>query len=100
VETLKDCKMVHSDSPYGENLMLGSGGISWKMTVDTWSDEKKSYNYRANTCEAGKMCDHYTAVVWKDTTSVGCGRVLCDNKDTMILCSYWPPGNYEDQRPY
>lgn len=97
----KDCKMVHSDSPYGENLMYGSGAISWKKTVDTWSDEKKSYHYGANTCDPGKMCGHYTAVVWKDTTSVGCGRVLCDDqKETMIMCSYWPPGNYENQKPY
>ncbi|CAN6339230.1 unnamed protein product [Urochloa humidicola] len=100
-ETLKsDCRMVHSTSPYGENLMLGSGGVTWKTTVDEWSDEKKSYHYASNSCDAGKMCGHYTAVVWKGTTTVGCGRVVCNNGDTMIMCSYWPPGNYDGVKPF
>ncbi|CAN6348656.1 unnamed protein product [Urochloa humidicola] len=100
-ETLKaDCKMVHSTSPYGENLMLGSGAVTWKTTVDEWSDEKKSYHYGSNSCDAGKMCGHYTAVVWKGTTTVGCGRVVCNNGDTMIMCSYWPPGNYDGVKPF
>ncbi|CAN6357245.1 unnamed protein product [Urochloa humidicola] len=100
-ETLKaDCKMVHSTSPYGENLMLVSGSVTWKTTVDEWSDEKKSYHYGSNTCDAGKMCGHYTAVVWKGTTTVGCGRVVCNNGDTMIMCSYWPPGNYDGVKPF
>ncbi|CAL4890690.1 unnamed protein product [Urochloa decumbens] len=100
-ETLKsDCKMVHSTSPYGENLMLGSGGVTWKTTVDQWSDEKKSYHYGSNSCDAGKMCGHYTAVVWKGTTTVGCGRVVCNNGDNMIMCSYWPPGNYDGVKPF
>ncbi|TVU48792.1 hypothetical protein EJB05_00067 [Eragrostis curvula] len=102
-ETLKrdkDCQMIHSDSPYGENLMMGSGALSWKTTVDDWTAEKKSYHYGDNSCDPGQMCGHYTAVIWKDTTSVGCGRVLCANKDTMIVCSYWPPGNYIGKKPY
>ncbi|XP_062201785.1 pathogenesis-related protein 1-like [Phragmites australis] len=100
-EQLKgECKMVHSTSPYGENLMLGTGGITWKTTVDVWSAEKESYHYGPNTCDPGKMCGHYTAVVWKGTTGVGCGRVLCNNGDTMIVCSYWPPGNYDGVRPF
>ncbi|RLN27843.1 pathogenesis-related protein PRB1-3-like [Panicum miliaceum] len=100
-ETLKGpCKPVHSTSPYGENLMFGTGGITWKTTVDEWSNEKKSYHYGSNTCDPGKMCGHYTAVVWKDTTTVGCGRVKCNNGDTMIMCSYWPPGNYDGVKPF
>ncbi|RLN00077.1 pathogenesis-related protein PRB1-3-like [Panicum miliaceum] len=100
-ETLKGpCKPVHSTSPYGENLMFGTGGITWKTTVDEWSDKKKSYHYGSNNCEPGKMCGHYTAVVWKSTTTVGCGRVKCNNGDTMIMCSYWPPGNYDGVKPF
>ncbi|XP_062204513.1 pathogenesis-related protein PR-1 type-like [Phragmites australis] len=100
-EQLKgECKMVHSTSPYGENLMLGTGAVTWKTTVDMWSAEKESYHYGSNTCDPGKMCGHYTAVVWKGTTAVGCGRVKCNNGDTMIVCSYWPPGNYDGVRPF
>ncbi|KAF8655743.1 hypothetical protein HU200_060900 [Digitaria exilis] len=97
----KDCKMLHSSSPYGENMMqAGSDGITWKTTIDEWSDEKKSYHYGTNSCDPGKTCGHYTAVVWKGTTTVGCGRVKCNNGDTMIMCSYWPPGNYNGTKPF
>jgi uncharacterized protein YkwD len=100
-ETLKgNCQQIHSSSPYGENLMEGTPGLTWKITVDGWSEEKKNYHYDSDTCDPGKMCGHYKAVVWKTTTSVGCGRIKCNSGDTIIMCSYWPPGNYDGVKPY
>ncbi|CAD6266638.1 unnamed protein product [Miscanthus lutarioriparius] len=100
-ETLKgNCQQIHSSSPYGENLMEGTPGLTWKITVDGWSEEKKNYHYDTDACDAGKMCGHYKAVVWKTTTSVGCGRIKCNSGDTIIMCSYWPPGNYDGVKPY
>ncbi|XP_002443648.2 pathogenesis-related protein 1A [Sorghum bicolor] len=100
-ETLKgNCQQIHSTSPYGENLMEGTPGLTWKITVDGWSEEKKNYHFDSDTCDAGKMCGHYKAVVWKTTTSVGCGRIKCNSGDTIIMCSYWPPGNYDGVKPY
>jgi len=36
-------------------------------------------------------------VVWKATTSVGCGRTECDGKGGTqgwyVVCEYYPPGN-------
>ncbi|XP_051209166.1 uncharacterized protein [Lolium perenne] len=96
-----DCALKHSTGPYGENLMYGDGkSWTWRHTVDEWSEEKKNYHYTTNTCDAGKMCGHYTAVVWKDTTSVGCGRVTCTSGNTLMVCSYYPPGNYDGEKPY
>lgn len=96
-----DCKLEHSTGPYGENLMYGEGkDWTWKHTVDEWSEEKKSYSYDSNSCKQGKMCGHYTAVVWKNTTGVGCGRITCKSGDTMMVCSYWPPGNYDGEKPF
>ena len=94
--------MKHTvDPPYGENLMTGQGKAwTWRYTVDGWSDEKKNYHYGSNTCDPGKMCGHYTAVVWKDTTTVGCGRVTCVNGNTLMVCDYYPPGNYDGEKPY
>jgi uncharacterized protein YkwD len=100
-ETLKgNCQQIHSSSPYGENLMEGTPGLTWKITVDGWSEEKKNYHYDTDACDSGKMCGHYKAVVWKTTTSVGCGRIKCNSGDTIIMCSYWPPGNYDGVKPY
>uniref|UniRef100_A0ACD5ZXN0 Uncharacterized protein n=1 Tax=Avena sativa TaxID=4498 RepID=A0ACD5ZXN0_AVESA len=96
-----DCALKHSTGPYGENLMYGDGkSWTWRHTVDEWSEEKKHYHYNTNTCDPGEQCAHYTAVVWKDTTSVGCGRVTCTSGDTLMVCSYYPAGNYEGEKPY
>merc|ERR1711970_1279230 len=47
------------------------------------------------------MIGHYTAIVWAGTTHVGCGKARCpgDGGD-IITCNYFPPGNYEGERPY
>ncbi|KAM3253541.1 hypothetical protein ACQJBY_047555 [Aegilops geniculata] len=96
-----DCALKHSTGPYGENLMYGEGRAwTWRHTVDEWSEEKQNYHYGTNSCDAGKQCGHYTAVVWKHTTAVGCGRVTCTSGDTLMVCSYYPAGNYDGEKPF
>lgn len=38
---------------------------------------------------------HYTQMVWKETTHVGCYTINCPNMDTNLytVCNYSPPGN-------
>ncbi|XP_052169222.1 uncharacterized protein LOC127785925 [Oryza glaberrima] len=50
--------------------------------------------------KGGTMCTQYTAVVWKNTTGGGGGRVVCTSGDTIMVCSYWPPGNYVGVKLY
>lgn len=46
-----------------------------------------------------KETGHFTQLVWKNTTSVGCGRTECNgdggNKAPgwYVVCEYYPPGN-------
>ena len=93
--------LKHSGGPYGENLFWGSGK-AWTPNdaVTMWVAEAKDYKLSTNTCNPGKMCGHYTQVVWKSTTHVGCASVLCNDQSIYIICSYNPPGNYVGQRPY
>jgi pathogenesis-related protein 1 len=108
------CRMQHSnpDGKYGENLYWASA-IEWsddkrelqqitpKMVVDSWSNERTDYNYKNNSCASGKMCGHYTQVIWKSTTTVGCAVAVCeDSREQVWVCQYQPPGNWVGQKPY
>ncbi|XP_010467244.1 PREDICTED: pathogenesis-related protein 1 [Camelina sativa] len=98
-EQLKgDCKLVHSNGRYGENLAKSSGDMSGVAAVNLWVNEKANYNYDSNTCNG--VCGHYTQVVWRNSVRVGCAKVRCNNGGTIISCNYDPPGNYPNQKPY
>ncbi|XP_050366075.1 pathogenesis-related protein 1-like [Argentina anserina] len=96
------CEMVHSQNPpYGECIAWGSFDMMPEQAVQLWADEKKDYNYDTNTCAPGKVCGHYTQVVWATSTQIGCAKVRCGNSDgTFINCNYYPPGNYVGDKPY
>ncbi|TKW41957.1 hypothetical protein SEVIR_1G351700v4 [Setaria viridis] len=101
-----NCALEHSHGPYGENLFRGSGGAGWTpaAVVGAWVRERALYDARANACRGGGgrgACGHYTQIVWRATTAVGCAIVPCGGgRATFAVCSYNPPGNYVDVRPY
>lgn len=93
--------LTHSQGQYGENLFWGYGK-AWtpREAVNFWVGEAKDYRYSTNSCTPGKMCGHYTQVVWRTTREVGCASVLCSDQAIYIICSYNPPGNWIGRRPY
>ncbi|KAH8161785.1 hypothetical protein CIB48_g6468 [Xylaria polymorpha] len=84
-----ECKFAHSGGPYGENLALGYADPT--AAVEGWGDERAKYNFDKPgfSAETG----HFTQLVWKSTTDVGCGRKLCGTRGWYLACEYWPPGN-------
>ncbi|KAE9595038.1 hypothetical protein Lal_00041250 [Lupinus albus] len=96
-----DCNLVHSGGGgiYGENIAMSTGDLTGNDAVKLWVDEKPNYDYNSNSCVGGE-CLHYTQVVWRNTQSIGCAKVRCDNGGTFITCNYNPPGNYVGERPY
>jgi len=106
------CQMVHrTENEYGENLfwqsaVIWSDGrkeiskISPTEAVTSWADEKKDYRYNSNSCRSGKMCGHYTQVVWADSKEVGCAMQVCSDRGQIWVCNYSPPGNWVGRKPY
>ncbi|KAH7861018.1 hypothetical protein Vadar_020665 [Vaccinium darrowii] len=96
-----DCALIHSNSDYGENIFWGQGD-DWTATeaVEAWEAEESYYNYESNTCMPNRDCTHYTQMVWRTTTFLGCAKIKCNDGDTYVVCEYYPHGNVIGQRPY
>ncbi|XP_034682109.1 pathogenesis-related protein PRB1-2-like [Vitis riparia] len=97
-----DCLLRRSGAPgYGENLFIGTpNNYSARDAVNAWAAERPYYNYDTNTCMTGRVCGHYTQLVWNTTTSVGCARVPCVNGSVFMTCNYYLAGNVIGRRPY
>ena len=96
--------------PIGSNTGASTPGM-WtaRDVVKAWAGEASHYNLAANTCEPGKLCGHYTQLVWRTTTHVGCVVRTCANNSPfgeefptweLWVCTYLPAGNFIGQRPY
>ncbi|GLJ26848.1 hypothetical protein SUGI_0524580 [Cryptomeria japonica] len=100
-QRMADCAMQHSNGQYGENLFWGRGmEYTPADAVSLWVNEKINYDYNSNSCAQGKVCGHYTQVVWRNSQKLGCARVKCNNGAIFITCNYDPRGNYIGMKPY
>jgi len=109
------CHMVHSHGKvgdYGENLFWASPLIRTRTfsngkkevshSIQTvlelevskaWHDEVQWYNYEDGSCKKGKMCGHFTQLVWDTTKELGCAIAICNDKSQVWVCEYYPAGN-------
>lgn len=53
------------------------------------------YNY--SSPGFSEQTGHFTQLVWKATTAVGCGSRLCGTRGWYLVCEYWPRGNVVGQ---
>lgn len=104
------CQWQHSGtSGLGENLYAAAPPAAVQTAAaQGWASEAPWYDYARNRCEPGKVCGHYTQMVWRDTRQMGCGIRDCSTGSpfqgfanwTLVVCNYTPPGNWAGQRPY
>lgn len=85
-----------------ENLAMGSTGYyGVEDLVGFWVAEKRNFEpgLFPNVSRTGYWKDvaHYTQMIWKGTTNVGCALYRDGGRDYLI-CRYSPPGN-ADGRP-
>ena len=106
-----NCMFAHSHTPgYGENIYAStSTDDTARDAVVAWASEDVDYDYASNTCNPGKVCGHYTQLVWRDSTGVGCASRVCNvnspfsignGRWILWVCDYLPPGNFIGERPY
>ncbi len=99
--TDNSCQIAHSQQispPKGENLYWHSGQGSAAQALEAWAAEADNYTYATNSCDG--ICGHYTQIVWAETRYLGCGYQNCAGGGTIVVCNYFPAGNYVGEKPY
>lgn len=84
------CVFEHNNSGYGENLAQSSSPNVSAM-INDWYSEISAYDFASGT---GNGTGHFTQVVWKSTTQVGCGIAQCSD-GAILVCNYSPAGNLQ-----
>jgi uncharacterized protein YkwD len=93
----------HRD-PEGENLWAGTKGyFAPEAMVGAWIREKQFFRPGVfpNNSTTGRVEDvgHYTQLVWRATSEVGCAQSASARED-ILVCRYSEAGNYRGERPF
>ena len=83
-----------------ENLaMAWTETTSPEQLVGLWTDERKLFHPgvfpAVSRTGYWKDIAHYTQMVWKGTTHVGCAMHRAQSGWTYLICRYSPPGNVD-----
>jgi len=93
--------MQHDDSysippprgPAGENLAWRRPTMDAKRAVQDWYEEVNDcvggptgFQDGCKRGAGGKATGHFTAVVWKGVSQIGCAL---NNENTILICRYW-----------
>jgi hypothetical protein len=105
-EWANQCQYRHSNFlGVGENLYYsgpaGTGNDNFRAAVGYWYNEGQFYNF--NMPGLSQQTGHFTQVIWKASTSIGCGRAVCPGSNFpnvppsmnvgFWVCRYSPQGN-------
>lgn len=61
---------------YGENLAEGYANAT--ASIEAWGNEASQYDFSSG--DFSESTGHFTQLVWKATTAVGCGRKFCNGQ--------------------
>lgn len=79
----------------GAGQNIGFGYNSLEDVTRAWYLEIFDYNFLTGQSFTGKEVGHFTQLVWRTTTEIGCAATNCPNlPGVLYVCDYSPPGNY------
>ncbi len=91
---------------YGESIATGGHNttVPIAQNMQSWVAEKNNYHGGPITATNAGLISHYTMMVWRTTTSVGCGTANSGPTD-ILVCHYSPGpthggGNVFGENPY
>jgi hypothetical protein len=88
------------DNQEGENLWMGSRGyFSVEQMAGLWTAEKTSFRHARHWEDDFHNVGHYTQMVWRSSTRVGCA-IASNAQSDFLVCRYSPRGNFFGQNPY
>jgi len=89
----RGCQFGHSGGEYGENLAAGTTGtLDGGAVAAMWYDEVREYPFPNGGFSM--RTGHFTQLVWRETTQLGCAMSQCNGNDIWV-CEYDPPGNVQ-----
>ena len=99
----RNSRLQHEDQrQQGENLWMGTANaFSIEAMVGAWAGEQADYRHGVfpGVAKKGKPVGHYTQMVWRSTTEVGCATARTADEEVLV-CRYSPPGNWIGQTAY
>jgi hypothetical protein len=75
--------------------MDGSSAFNW--AIDGWYDECQGYRDHGWDMNPGDNPEtgHYTQLMWKNATRIGCGAANCGANTVLVSCNYGADNNRE-----
>ncbi|EFJ45286.1 hypothetical protein VOLCADRAFT_94353 [Volvox carteri f. nagariensis] len=78
-----------------ENLAWGYSDA--KSAIDAYYSEGAGYAYGVSQPADWHSVGHFTQVIWKASTDLGCAVATCNGGQQFQVCRYSPPGNVQGQ---
>ncbi|KAI1699819.1 cysteine-rich secretory protein family domain-containing protein [Ditylenchus destructor] len=108
------CVFKHSTSEQrngaGENIYAMFAQINntyaLKDAADQWWAELAQHGFKSQDqvftqADFDATIGHWSQMAWENTREIGCGVAQCPEQGmTMVVCNYYPPGNFMNERVY